>query len=323
VTTHVTVLRRWKSKTGVVNETLAALGYDVRQMNDDTFNPSGADVVWVQGNLNWFPLARKRLDSVDPASRPAVMVWHSEPLPFPRDSGFPQPRLTLREIAKIALRDGRATDAYTNFYRLRQMHARGRLDLCVVSARSRQTFLKQRGIPSHFVPLGYHNGMGERLDLVRDIDVLFIGTLDDSRHRRALAFLRSHGVNVEALGSWKNAGTWGESRTHLINRAKIFLNIQRHAGQFSGYRMMLGMGNGAMVLSEPVHDPFPYEPGVHYVSTPLETMPVTIPKYLADDASRIAIAESGYRFATESLTMEKSVRQVAGLMDAMLRERKA
>ena len=321
MTTKVAVLRRLKGKTGFVNKVLEKAGYQVSHMNDDTFDPSGVDVAWVQGNLNWFPRARRYIGRS--AQRPAVLVWHSEPLPFPAHSGFPQPRLTLRELAKIAIRDERATDAYTNFFRIRQMHAKGLLDLCVVSARSRQKFLAERGIPSQFVPLGFHEGMGGRLDLVRDIDVLFIGTLDDSRHRKALRFLRASGVNVRALGSWNDALTWGESRTHLINRAKIFLNIQRHAGQFSGYRMMLGMGNGAMVLSEPVHDPFPYEPGVHYISCTLHDMPVTILKYLADDVARNKIAESGFGLATGSLTMEKSVLSVARLMDEMLRGRRA
>jgi hypothetical protein len=319
LTTRVAVLRRRKGKTGVVNKVLEKAGYHVSHMNDDTFDPSGVDVVWIQGNANWFPRARRSISKL--AHRPAVLVWHSEPLPFPKDSGFPQPRLSLRELVKIVLRDERATDAYTNFRRIRQMHANGLLDLCVVSARSRQKFLAEHGIPSQFVPLGFHEGMGQRLDLVRDIDVLFIGTPDDARHRRALRFLRSSGVNVKALGSWKDAKAWGESRTHLINRTKIFLNIQRHAGQYSGYRMMLGMGNGAMVLSEPVHDPFPYEPGVHYISSTLQDMPVTILKYLADDTARVAIAESGFRLATGPLVMEKSVLSVARLMDDMVRGR--
>jgi hypothetical protein len=321
LTTKIAVLRRWNGKTGFVNKVLEQAGYRVSQMNDDTFDPSGVDVVWFQGNINWFPRARHQISRL--AVRPAVLTWHSEPLPFPKDSGFPQPRLTLRELAKIALRDERATDAYTNFLRIRQMHAKGLLDLCVVSARSRQSFLAGKGIPSEFVPIGFHEGMGGRLDLVRDIDVLFIGTLDDSRHRKALKFLRSNGVSVKALGSWKDAQLWGDLRTQLINRAKIFLNIQRHAGQFSGYRMMLGMGNGAMVLSEPVHDPFPYEPGLHYVSTTLETMPVTIQKYLADDAARSAIVEAGFNLATGALRMENSVLQVVRLMDRVLRERGA
>ena len=290
--------------------------------SDSTLDPDAADVIWVHGNINWFPRARARLARLDPLHRPAVIVWHSEPLPFPKHSGFPNPRLTFREIAKIALRDSRATDAYTNFYRLKQRHSRKVVDRIIVTSRSRQTFLAEKGIPSQFIPLGFHEGMGRNLGVGRDIDVLFIGTLDDSRHRRAIRFLRSSGIRVEATGSWKSAESWGESRTKLINRAKIFLNIQRHAGQYSGYRMLLGMGNAAMVLSEPVHDPFPYEPGVHYISSPLESMPETILEYLSDDDARSSIAEAGHRFATESLTMESSMRKLMNAMDDVLQERR-
>ena len=302
---------------------MAAAGYDLTVANDRSLDPTGADVVWAQGNMNWFPRGRALLAEREQRDRPLLMVWHSEPLPFPKDSGFSHPHLTLREIAKIVLRDKRATDAYTNFFRLRKMHQRNQVDLIVVSSRSRQTFLAEKGIPSKFIPLGFHAGMGRRLDVERDIDVLFIGTLDDSRHRRAIRFLRSNGVNVQAIGSWKSAESWGEARTQLINRAKIFLNVQRHPGQYSGYRMLLGMGNGAMVLSEPVHDPFPYEPGLHYVSSSLESMPETILKYLADDHERSAIAEAGYRFATESLTMKSSMRELISSMEQMLRRREA
>jgi len=320
---RVVLLRRWKGKPEWAEAAMTAAGYDLTVANDASFDPSSAEVVWAQGNINWFPRARSLLAGLEPRHRPMVMVWHSEPLPFPRDSGFSNPRLTLREIAKIVVRDKRATDAYTNFFRLRQMHQRSLIDLIVVSSRSRQTFLAGKGIRSKFIPVGFHEGMGRRLDLKRDIDVLFIGTLDDSRHRRALRFLRSKGVNVMALGSWKSGESWGEARTQLINRARIFLNVQRHPGQYSGYRMLLGMGNGAMVVSEPVHDPFPYEPGVHYISSSLESMPETILRYLSDDTERLAIAEAGYRFATGSLTMKASMRELVASMEAALRGRQA
>jgi hypothetical protein len=319
--TRVVILRRWKGKLKWAESALSAAGYEISFANDASFDPSAGDLVLVQGNFNWFPRARRVLSRFRPLERPAVIVWHSEPLPFPRDSGFPNPRLTLREMAKIALRDRRATDVYTNFKRLSELHEKKILDLIVVTSRSRQAFLSEKGIPSRFIPLGFHEGMGQRLDRPRDIDVLFLGTLDDSRHRHAIRYLESRGISVEARGSWKSGETWGEQRTELINRARIFLNIQRHAGQYSGYRMLLGMGNGAMVLSEPVHDPFPYEPGVHYVSTSLETMPETIVKYLSDEEARSAITEAGYRFATRSLTMESSMREIIASMEELLRLR--
>ena len=74
--------------------------------------------------------------------------------------------------------------------------------------------------------------------------------------------------------------------------------------------MLLGMGNRSLVLSEPVYDPFPYEPGVHYVSCPLEEMPETISRYLADDAARAAVADAGHDFVTTRLTMARSVDEI-------------
>ena len=307
---RVVLLRRWKKRFNPLDDLISRAGYDVTVGNDDDLDLDAADIVWFQGNVNWFPRARAHLERLRNTRRPFTLTWHTEPLPFPIDSGFPQPRLTLREAAKIILRDSRATDSWTNARRLTGLMRSGTLDLCVVSSRSRQAFLKEKGITSEFVPLGFDPGLGRDLNLERDIDVLFIGTLDDSRHRRAIRNLRSGGISVETAGDWSDGPTWGESRTRLINRAKIFLNIQRHPGQYSGLRMLLGMGNRAMVLSEPVHDPFPYEPGVHYVSTSLETMPETILKYLRDDASRAAIADAGYRFVTTALTMERSVNQI-------------
>ncbi|HEX6573346.1 MAG TPA: glycosyltransferase [Gemmatimonadaceae bacterium] len=319
--TRVVLLRRWRRDHSALDASIRAAGYDLIVASDETFDPAAGDVVWINGNVNWFPRTRSILKKLSRATRPRTMVWHSEPLPFPRGSGFPQPRLQLREIAKIALRDHRATDAYTNFRRIGELYTGGVLDLCVVTSRSRQAFLRERDIPSAFVPLGYYPGLGTDLGITRDIDVLFLGAHDDSRHRRAIRYLRSSGISVEAHGSWTSAATWGDSRTQLINRAKIFLNIQRHAGQYSGLRMLLGMGNRTMVLSEPVYDPFPYEPGVHYVSTSLDTMPETILKYLSDESARSAIADAGHRFVTQELTLEKSVNQVLHHMEEMLHSR--
>ena len=320
--TRVAIVRRAGKKNSAIEVALRRKGFDAQHVAEESPDVADADVVLAIGNINWFPRLRERFHALRGKRRPVLAVWHFEPLPFPAHSGFPQPRLTLREAVKIALRDRRATDAHTNYRRLRQLHERGLLDLCIATSRSRQNFLLEKGIPAHFVPLGYHDGMGRRLDRVRDIDVLFIGTSDDARHRAAIRAIRSAGIAVEALGSWKKGPTWGESRTELINRAKIFLNVQRHAGQYSGYRMLLGMANGSMVISEPIHDPFPYLPGIHYVEAALDEIPRAIRGYLADEQARSAIAESGHRFVTMSLTLDDSVDRITALVESTLKQRK-
>jgi hypothetical protein len=42
---------------------------------------------------------------------------------------------------------------------------------------------------------------------------------------------------------------------------------------------------------------------------------------LSDNAARIAIAEAGHRFATESLTMERSMRDVVAAIAEVFEER--
>jgi len=55
------------------------------------------------------------------------------------------------------------------------------IDVVLASAICREHFLRDRGIPTAVLPIGYHEQMGRRLDLQRDIDVLFIGRVRRSR----------------------------------------------------------------------------------------------------------------------------------------------
>ena len=52
---------------------------------------------------------------------------------------------------------------------------------------------------------------------------------------------------------------------HLLNRAKIMLNISRYPGQLTGKRLILGMANKTLVVSEPMYLSEPYKSGQHYV----------------------------------------------------------
>ncbi|MEO7368341.1 MAG: glycosyltransferase [Gemmatimonadaceae bacterium] len=298
-----------------ISKTLRASNYSVTETADDAINPSDADVVWIQDNINWFPTLRRQLFQMPKVRRPFVVVWLTEPLRLPSAAGYPPVSLNAREIAKIVLRDARATDPYTNYQRLKQAAERGVPDLLVVSSRSRQTFLAEKGIESEFVPLGYYEGLGRDMQVSRDIDVLFLGTLDDPRHRTSVEYLRSNGVAIHALGDWHDPKYWDDARTLLINRTRIFLNIQRNAGELSGHRMILGMANMAMVLSEPIFDPFPYEPGRHYLSASLPQMADTIDLYLADDKARNEIAAAGHEFVTTRLTMDQSVSRIVSMIE--------
>ncbi|MBP1608004.1 MAG: hypothetical protein H6Q04_239 [Acidobacteria bacterium] len=275
-----------------------------------------ADLLWIQGNANWFPAACRQLERVG-TQRPRVLIWHTEPLPPRPGSGWRNNRLHLREIVKIVLRHRQATDPYTNAARLKKLWQVGLPDVLAISARSRQEFLTSCGIKSHFVPLGYAGeSQGRLLGLQRDIDVLFLGTMQVPRRRRLVSHLRRSGIEVQTKGSWKSLEAWGENRTLLLNRTKILLSLQRHPGEFTGMRLILGMSNGAMVISEPIDQPDPYIPGRHYIEAPTGQMPAVVRYYLEHPDERERVAMEGHRLMKD-LTMQASVRRILELVEAL------
>lgn len=305
---------RKQSTSGHFVRVIESHGFVVSELADVEVDAGEHDVLWIQGNINWYPRIRRSLATLPPAKRPFVITWHTEPLPLPRASGIRAPLPHLRELAKIVTRDTRATDPRTNARRLRRMKRDGIPDLLVVSTSSRQAFLAEQGIESHFVPLGYNPTSGRDLGLERDVDALFVGVMSDPRHRRAARSVRGKGINLIAQGAWTSAeGLWGDQRLEMINRARTFLGFQRNPGELSGMRMLLGMSCRSLVVSEPIVSPEPYVPGTHYVSVPLADMPDAIRYYIDNEAERARIADAGHRFVTTELTLERSVRNILEL----------
>ena len=127
--------------------------------------------------------------------------------------------------------------------------------------------------------------IGRDLGLERDIDVLFVGAQDVPRRRRILRGCGARGSTVAGAGAWGEKGVWGEERTVAVNRTPIMLNLGRHPGELSGLRFLNGMATRSCVLSEPVWDPRPFVPGVHYAEAPVEELADDVGGLLADDAA--------------------------------------
>jgi hypothetical protein len=305
-------------RTGLIPEFMQSAGLDVVVSTDRRLTRDWADVVFLQGSMNWYPRALGSIVDMPADERPQLVFWHTEPLPPPSSSATRLPMPTFAELAKIVLRDARATDPRSNARRLRRMRRHGVPDVLATSTASRQAWLAEHGIESHFIPMGYAPSHGRDLGLERDIAALFVGIMTDPRHQRPVRYLRDHGVDVVARGGWSlEEGLWRDERTSLINRAKIFLALQRHPRELSGVRMILGMANRALVMSEPIDYPEPYIPGVHYVSVPLAEMPAAIRYYNEHQAEARRIADEGHRFVTTELTFDKSMTrllQIAGLL---------
>lgn len=290
-------------------------GCAVEKAGDDDVVLDPRHILIVLGNINFFPKLRRKLRQAPWATRPFTVIWHSEPLPPPRTACLPAPKRSLREIAKVLLRDSRATDAQSNLSLLCELAAEGIPDLLLATSLGRWEVLGENGVAAECVPLGHHPLHGQDLGLPRDIDVLFLGDLRVGHHKRGLRYLRRRGVDVAAIGSWSDGRYWGARRTQILNRAKIFLNIQRNAGELSGFRFILGMANKALVISEPTYRPAPYLAGRHYVSATLEEMPDAIHHYLTRPEERQSIVDEAHRFITQEQTLAAAAEKIVGLID--------
>jgi glycosyltransferase involved in cell wall biosynthesis len=300
---------------------LEGFGRKVKVIPDGSIQLDPLSVLWIQNNAVWFPTVFRQLASCPPGTRPLTVHWVTEPLPPPHAAGLPRPRLHLKEIAKILLRDARITDVYSNAAKLRSLTKNGLIDLLVVTTLSRQKYLEEHGIKAHFVPLGYaRKTSGHDLGLERFRDVTFLGAIVP-RRRKLLKKLRGAGIQIEQMGSWSDPDCWGESRTRILNQTKIFLNISRFPGDLAGARMILGMANKCLVVSEPLYEPGPYVPGKHFVACSIEEMADKIRYYLEHPEERQRIIDAGHRLVTETVTYERSVKKILTLVDERVRHR--
>jgi glycosyl transferase family 1 len=300
---------------------LEDLGCDLRELPDRDLTLEQNRVVWLAGNPNWYPKTLRLLLEAPSRARPPVVLWHYEPLPLPSTAPFPRQRLHAREVAKILLRDNRATDPYTNSSVLRRLARLGLPDLLIVHSPDHAEHLAEHGIAAETVPIGYAPFFGTDLGLERDIDVLFLGALEVPRRKRLIRRLRRAGVPVQAVGSWRDPAYWGDNRTRLLNRTKILLNLSRYPGQSSAYRLILGLANGALTLSEPVYRPEPFVPGRHFVSATVDEMPALVERYLGDEKARTDVVDEGRSFITREATMERSVIRILRLLETKLAAR--
>lgn len=304
----------------VAADILTALGSDVRLAVEDDVELSPEKLLFVRGSALWYRRTMARLKALSPAERPQLLVWHTEGLPMPAAAGLPREPLSLREIAKIVLRDRRINDQYSNARYLRRF-AVGDVDLTLaVTNGAYLAYLAEHGIEAELVPVGYHASYGRLLGIERDIDVLFLGEYQVRRRRHILGSLRAAGIDVVALGSQSPArGYWGDARTTLLNRTRILLHVPRYPGHLSD-RFLMGMANGALIVSEPMVRPEPFVPGAHYVECTADEMAETVRAYLEDEEARRSIAEAAHRFLTEELTLEGTYARLLELAEERQRD---
>ena len=278
----------------------------------------------------------------DGSQRPGTVVWVGEPLP--RRSVTSPNRLTRLARTATTLGLGRSSalshtvgpimrslplpdmlDAWrvaamttrllvANLEEVRDAYRGGAR--IVVTSRDRMVRLADEGIETIVVPFGYHPLHAGQLTAggVRDQPMAAIGSV--ARHTRRARILKrlaaSAGRDLLICD-----GMWGAQRAELLRRTRVIVDVHRVPGNFVGLRLLLGLAAGAAVVTEPMTDPHPFVPGVHYVEAPAPDLVDVARALAADDSRRRAIIAAGQYLIATDLTMERSVARILAAAGAV------
>lgn len=192
-------------------------------------------------------------------------------------------------------------------YRFKYHNRDNRIDHVFAMTTAMQHFLAGKGIDIDFIPIGYHPAFGENLRLERDIDVLFLGRINNKRRAAILHKLNkeltAENVKLEIV----DKDCYGDERTQLLNRTKISLDLPRVPWDFGAGRFLMSMSCCAMVVSEGNYPKEPYIKDVHYVQAADSDLTATILSYLRNEQQRHRITRNAYNYVKKEITLKTSV----------------
>lgn len=203
-----------------------------------------------------------------------------------------------------------------SFLMIRTAKKAGWLDHVFVSTIQKQEFLESRGVPSTFAPFGISPSSGEDRHLERDIDIVFLGEMKGDRRaklERLQAELKERGFELRIV----DRDCFGEKRTALLNRTKIVLHLHNFEWDTPWMRWMAATACGCVVVSEPLSQPKPFTPGVHYVEAPADALRDTLVSLILDNARRKEIAAACQVFVRENMTLDQSVERIVAWAESM------
>lgn len=297
--------------------------------------PDSADVLLSFGPYGQLLPVWQQAAETPARRRPVVVHWNTEGMPdirlpalvvrllslqrsrlgFKAHSLPARHRVTRwsRQVLQAVIGDRmsrfRNTGDYEYAYRRGWLHVLA--DSSAVYARLRSSL----GLPTLYAPWGSTPTWYADLRLVRDIDVLWMGTRGSSRRGRLLdrtrGELRSRGVRLHMADNVENPFIFSHVRTEYLNRSKITLNLTRAWYDDNYSRFALAASNRSLIVSEPLLPHCPdFEAGTHYVSAPIGHLAETILHYLWHEDERLRIVEQAYRMVTTRLHFAHTLKRM-------------
>jgi len=133
------------------------------------------------------------------------------------------------------------------------------------------------------------NDMGYKLD--RKYDLVFLGDINagrDSRRKRILEQLKE---NFSFFP--KSDNVWGDEKKLALGSSKISLNLHvDNSLIFESPRFFDSIANGALVVSEPILDSYPFKDGRDYISVMIDNMVSKISYLLQNESILLNITQN-------------------------------
>lgn len=310
----------WVEDDGLsVNATryLETLGYRVTRFLYTQRLPGDLDIITINGPFNSLAPLCNQLQALPLEERPAVVLTHTEQFP---DFNLPEwLRRGAGRLRSAAERygyvlNGAGWEPRVGFlpllskgHRFRYygdlfwMQKAGILSSLIVHSEWTADLLRERGFDVLVPPLmGLSADWGQDLGLERDIPVLWLGKIGSDRRRRLLeqlrADLQARGLDLYMVDGEERPYVFGEERTHLLNRAKVMVNVLREPWDDNSMRYFLAAANGCLIVTEPTLPHTRLVPGKHLVEAPIPEMADVIVSLLENAPARNRIVKEAVDF---------------------------
>jgi hypothetical protein len=331
----------WQTSDGIaeaIGDELATLGHQPVLVSSALPFPRNLDVIISHGPHGHFLAIASQMAHRSHGDRPIFAHWNTEGLPdlriaWPLMHSLATMRSRLgmlnapgswwgRKLEELRMRSW--FDA--RMHRFRYLgdydyaYRKGWIDVFADSSTIYAELRSQHGMPTVVAHWGATKRWCADLHLDRDIDVLWMGCWGTKRRQQMLQQvvdgLRAQGVRVHVADNVESPFVFDEQRTHLLNRAKITLNLTRTWYDDNYSRFALAAPNRSLVVSEPLlpHCP-PCKAGAHYVSAPIPRIVDTILYYLEHEEERQQMVECAYELCATTLSFQNSVRKIMRAVD--------
>jgi hypothetical protein len=256
------------------------------------------------------------------------VLWHFEPLPKPIRGPADRvhralPTGKILDIAGAVLPPLKRTAGWrswreeaanvrepmTNLDWLRRYGPA--MDRIVIDTDARGEGARDAHIPFDVVPFGYHPSYaGELADPSsnRDIAALTLANISPLARRHRLvagiaADLAQSGIELVQAPDH----TYGADRRAILQRTRVVVDVHRLPGSHPLFRFVLSAAAGAALISEPLRQPQPLVPGVHYVEADTADLAQATRDLLADEPRRRRLVEAAQALLVSDLNLHRTL----------------